>query len=261
MAKEIILAASRREGSGSARAASLRRKGWLPAVLYGDQGARSVQVNTHEFEMMLTHHTGENLIVDLNVDGAVTKALLKEVQHEPVRGAPLHADFLEISMTRKMRLSIPIEFVGEPVGVSQEGGILEHALRALDVECLPADLVDVLSVDVSKLGIGDTLMVRDMTISAKFTVLTGPDVAVATVVAPRLEAEPTPAEGEAAAGEAAAAEPEVIGRKKAEGEEGAEGEAPAEKGKAEKPKAEKPKAEPAKDKEKEGKPKAKEKGK
>ena len=256
MAKEITLAANRRAGAGSAAAAALRRKGWLPAVLYGEQGVRSVQVKTHEFEMMLTRHTGENLIVDLDVDGVVTKALLKEVQHEPVRGAPLHADFQEISMTRKMRVSIPIEFVGEPLGVSQEGGILEHALRALDVECLPGDLVDVLTVDVSKLGIGDTLMVRDMTISAQFTVLTGPDVAVATVVAPRLEAEPTPAEGEAVAGEAAAGEPEVIGRKKAEGEEGAEGAAPAEKGKGEKPKAE-----PAKEEKKEGKPKAKEKGK
>jgi large subunit ribosomal protein L25 len=231
MAKEIKLSANKRETSGSSAARTLRRAGWMPAVIYGEKGSRAIKINRHAFEMMLTHHTSENLIVDLDVEGeGVIKALLREIQHEAVMGGVLHADFLEISMTRKMRLSIPIQLKGEPTGVTQQSGILEHLLRSLDVECLPVDLVEAIPVDVSAMALGQTLMVRDLKVDSKFTVITAPDVAVATVVAPREEKTP---EEEAAEAAAAGAEPEVIGKKKEEeGEEGAEGEAkPKEKGK------------------------------
>ncbi len=225
MAKEIKLSASKREGRGTAAAKTLRRSGWMPAVVYGEKGSRSIQVNRHAFDAMLQHHTGENLIVDLDIEGeGTTKALLREVQHEAVMGGVLHADFVEISMTRKMRVTIPIVLKGEPVGVSQQSGILEHVLRHLEVECLPGDLVDSVAVDVSNLGLGHTLMVRDLTLDAKLHLLTAGDVAVATVVAPREEKVEEAAPG---AEGAAAAEPEVIGKKKEEGEE-QEGEAKAE---------------------------------
>jgi large subunit ribosomal protein L25 len=225
MAKEIKLTATKRETSGSSAARALRKKGVLPAVVYGDKGARSIQIERHGFEMMLKHRTSENLILDLEVEGAgALKVLLREVQHGPVFGELLHADFVEVSMTKKMRVTIPVEFVGEPVGVSQEGGILEHVLRMIEVECLPGDLVDAFTLDVSGLALGKSLMVRDVAIDPKFTVLSSVDAAVATVVAPRIEVEVTeeaaaPVEGEAGT------EPEVIGKKKEEGE--GEGEAPA----------------------------------
>jgi len=219
MAKEIKISASKRETSGSSAAQALRRTGFVPAVVYGgEKGARSIKINLHNFDLMLKHHSSENLIVDLDVDGEIIKALLREIQHEAVMGGVIHADFLEISMTKKMRVTIPIELKGEPVGVSQQSGTLEHLLRSIEVECLPGDLVDAFDVDVTEMALGKTLMIRDIVLDKKYTVLTAGDVAVATVVAPREE---KVEEGAAAAAEAAAT-PEVIGKKK---EEGAEGEA------------------------------------
>jgi large subunit ribosomal protein L25 len=229
MAKEIKLSAGKRETSGTSAARSLRKTGWMPAVVYGERGARSLKINRRDFDTMLKRHTSENLIVDLDVEGeGVTKALLREVQHEAVMGEVLHADFVEISMTKKMRVTIALTLHGEPVGVSQGGGILEHLLRHIEVDCLPGDLVEEIVVDVSNLALGGTLMIRDLVIDPKFTVLTSGDVAVATVVAPREEkVEETAAEGTAVT-------PEVIGKKKEE--EGAAGAEPAKGGKEEKKK-------------------------
>jgi len=254
MAKEIKLSANKRSTTGSSAATALRRTGWLPAVVYGEKGSRSIQINSHAFDLMLKRHASENLIVDLDVEGeGVIKALLREVQHEAVMDGVLHADFVEISMTRKMRLTISVQLRGEPHGVSQEGGILEHLLRNLEVECLPGDLVEAIPVDVSALKLGQTLMVRDLVVDPKFTVLTSGDVAVATVVAPREE---VVTEEAAVAGAEGAAEPEVIGKKKEEGEE-AEGEgASKEKGKEGAPK-EKGKEGAPKEKGKEAAPKEK----
>jgi len=236
MAKEIKLSASKREAKGSSASNVLRRSGWLPAVVYGEKGSRSIQIDRRAFDTMLHHHTSENLIVDLSIEGeGDIKALLRDVQHEAVMGGVLHADFLEISMVRKMRVTIPITLKGEPVGVSQQSGILEHVLRQLEVECLPGDLVESFDVDVSNLSLGHTLMVRDLTLDPKFTVLTAGDVAVATVVAPREEKveEAVPGEEGATAGQ-----PEVIGKKKEEGEaaEGAAKEEPKKKEEAKKEK-------------------------
>ena len=222
MSKEIKLSASKRESSGSTAAKALRKTGAMPAVVYGEKGARSIKINTREFETVLKTHTSENLIVDLSVEGEVIKALLREVQHEAVMGGMIHADFLEISMTKKMRVTIQVTLKGEPVGVSQQGGILEHLLRHVEVECLPGDLVESFDVDVTGMALGKTMMIRDLVLDPKFTVLTAGDVAVATVVAPREEK----VEEVAAAAEAA---PEVISKKK-EGEAAAEGAAPAKDG-------------------------------
>ena len=214
MAKEIKLAASKRDTSGTSAAKAMRRTGFVPAVVYGDKAAYSIKINIREFDSMITHHSSENLIVDLDVDGKVIKALLREVQHDVLMGAVLHADFLEISMTKKMRVTITIELKGEPLGVSQQGGILEHLLRQVEVECLPSDIVESFEVDVSELGLGKTMMIRDIKLGDKYTVLTAGDVAVATVVTPREEKVD---EAAVAAAAAAAATPEVIGKKKEEG--------------------------------------------
>ncbi|MEI8122753.1 MAG: 50S ribosomal protein L25 [bacterium] len=230
MSKEIKLSASKRETSGTTAAKALRKTGFIPAIVYGEKGARSVKINTRDIDLMLKNHTSENLIVDLSVDGDVIKALLREVQHEAVMGGTIHADFLEISMTKKMRVTIAVELKGEPVGVSQQGGILEHLLRHIEVECLPGDLVESFEVDVTGMALGKTMMIRDIVLDPKFTVLTSGDVAVATVVAPREEKVEEAVPG-------AEVTPEVIGKKK-EGEEGAAAAAaaPGKDGKKEEPK-------------------------
>jgi large subunit ribosomal protein L25 len=196
MAEEIRVAAVGREEAGSADARRLRRAGWLPAVISNEKGqSRLIKLNLHDFDIMLQHHTSDNLMINVDVDGNPGgKVLLKEVQHHPVSGEVLHVDFVEVSMTRKMRVEMPVALSGEPVGVTQEGGILEQMLREVEVECLPGDLVEQFEVDVSHLGIGDALMVGDLNVSNAFTVITAPDVAVAAVVAPRVEEEEVPAE-------------------------------------------------------------------
>ncbi|HPS52426.1 MAG TPA: hypothetical protein PLK08_02640, partial [Phycisphaerae bacterium] len=124
-----------------------------------------------------------------------------------------------VAMTRKMRVTIPVIFIGEAVGVTQGGGILEHVLRELEVECLPGDLVDSIPVDITQLALGGRLLVRDMQIPAKITVLTSGDQPVAIVSIPKEEEVVAPE-----ATDAAATEPELIKKKKEEeGEEAAEG--------------------------------------
>ena len=222
MAEESKVTAHVREECGSAASRRLRRDGWLPGVISTEKGEnRPVRFSQHDFKVMLHHHASENVILDLEVEGEDTrKVLLKEVQHDPVTGDPLHADFVEVSMTKKMRVPVPITLVGEPVGVTQDEGLLEHLLRELEVECLPADLVDEIQADVSGLKIGDALQVSDLQVDPKLTVLSAADMAVASVLAPRVVEEEVPAGEEKAEG----AEPEVIGEAEREEKEKEEGE-------------------------------------
>ena len=219
MPEYVKLAAQQRAASGSAAARRLRREGWLPAVINNEKGESvGVKLNRHGFEMLMRHHASENLIADVEVEGASPKrVLLREVQHDPVTDTVIHVDFVEISMTRKMKVNIPIELVGAAAGV-HEGGILDHHLRFVEIECLPSDLVESLPVDVTALKIGDALRVSDIKLPAGLTVLTPGDMSVASVALPR-EEEEVPAEA-AAEG---AAEPEVITERVREGEEEAEG--------------------------------------
>lgn len=214
----IEIAAKKRETSGSAMARRLRRAGNLPGVIYNSKGQSTmIELAKHGFEQMLHHHATENLIVDVTIDGQVLgKALLKEVQHDPVSGHVIHVDLVEISMTRKLRVNIPVAPVGNAPGV-EAGGTLEQVLRSIEVEVLPGDLVEEFKVDVSKLNIGDSLLVRDLQLGDKFTILTNGSLAVVAVAQPRLEEE-VAATATAAEG---AKEPEVIARKA--GEEAAEG--------------------------------------
>jgi large subunit ribosomal protein L25 len=213
MAKDITLEARGRSASGTGNARRLRRDGVLPGIVYyRDTRTRMIALDQHTFEQMLRHRTSENMMVQLVVDGAKPETmLLKDVQHDPMTRHVLHVDFSEVSLTETMRVRIPIELTGESKGVTA-GGVLEHVLREIEVECLPGDLVERFDVDVTALRIGEHLTVADMTVPGTFTVVTEPDVVVAAVAAPRTEDEEKP--------EAEGAEPEVIGAKEeSEGEE------------------------------------------
>ena len=218
--KALKVVAQTRQDKGTAAIGRLRRKGFVPAVVYGaGRDNILIQLNEHDFIQVLKGHVSENLIMDLEVAGEKQhKVLLKEVQHHPVTGNIIHADFYEISMTQKLRVEIPLRLVGEPVGVSQKGGILEHLLRMITVECLPSDIIESFDVDVAALDIGHSLSVSDVKLdTSKYTVISTADLAVARVAEPRAEEEVAPV-----AVEGAAAEPEVLTEKKVEGEEGAE---------------------------------------
>jgi large subunit ribosomal protein L25 len=240
MAKELKVNAEPRDAAGSIESRRLRRSGVFPAVIYGSgRPVQLVQVNEHDFRKTLGTHAGEHMIVDVQVSGQdVRKVLLQDVQQHPITGRILHADFHEISMTEKLRVKIPIQLMGEPVGVTQLGGVMEQVMREIEVECLPTDLVEHFVLDVSPLSIGDRRTVGDIPLDpAKYTVISHKNLSVVSVGAPREEeAEVVPE----AAAEGAVAEPEVLREKKEEGEEGApeegkgaaKGAAPAAKGAA-----------------------------
>lgn len=215
MAKAITVVAEARAFSGSEAARRLRASGKVPGVVYGvGKIPLNVQLDHKAFQSALGHHINEHVILDLEVAGQdAKKVLLQEVQHHPITDRILHADFHEISMTEKLRIEIAVHLVGDPVGVTQNGGVLEYLLREVTVECLPTDIVDAFEVDVSKLEIGQKFAVGDIVMDpAKYTLITAKDIPVAAVSAPREEEEVKPVEA------AAGAEPEVIKEKKEEGE-------------------------------------------
>ncbi len=225
MANQIQLKASVRDQTGKQLVKRLRTAGQIPAVIYGSQiEPINLVVGAKEFELAMRHASGENLLVDLHLDRAGEQgsrlALIQDVQHHPVSDEVLHIDFHEVSATETLRTEVTVRAVGEPVGVRVDGGILEHVLRELSVECLPKDLPDVIAVNIEQMNVEDVLHVSDITPPAGVKFLDEPDQTVFIVAAPITE------EQEAALVEGAAAEgePEVIGEKPAEGEEGAEAE-------------------------------------
>jgi large subunit ribosomal protein L25 len=217
--KQVQIVAKTRTAKGKAESGRLRRTGFFPGVVYSaGKPGRDIQLNEHDFVLALRGHHGESLLVDLVVDGgAPEKALLKAMQHHPLNGRVLHADFYAISMDRKLTLSVPLELAGEPVGVTQGGGLLEHVLREIEIEALPGDLPEVVTLDVASLGLGHSVKVKDIPADPRYTVLTDGEIVVAVVAAPRIAEEP-----EAAPAEGGSAEPEVITAKKTDEGEAAE---------------------------------------
>jgi large subunit ribosomal protein L25 len=234
MAKQVKLKAEPRADVGRSGVRKLRARGLIPAVIYGGKvKPQSLQVAARDINAMMSHASGENVLVDLEISGEKSNraALVQEVQHSPVGGEIVHVDFHAISMDETIQAEVPLEPSGTPVGVKTFGGLLEQSLRALAIECLPRDLPDRISVDVSQLNIGDSIHVRDIQLPSGVTAKVPADLTAFSVLAPVVEEEPVAVEAEAAAG------PEVITEKKEEGE--AAGAAPAAKEKAPKEKEQK----------------------
>ena len=215
MAKQVKLKAEPRTNVGRSAVRKLRARGLIPAVIYGGKNEpQALQVAAREINAMMSHASGENVLVELEIAGEDSSrtALVQEVQHSPVGGEIRHVDFHAISMDQMIQAEVPLEAMGTAVGVKTFGGLLEQSLRALAIECLPADLPDRITVDVSQLNIGDSIHVRDIQLPSGVTAKVQPDLTAFSVVAPVVEEEPVVAEAEAAAG------PEVITEKKEEGE-------------------------------------------
>jgi large subunit ribosomal protein L25 len=157
--------ATPREGKFNKNAARrVRVAGKIPAVVYGaGQEAVAVAVDPKVITRILHSDSGHNTIFDLNVEGAaVVKAMIVDWQHEPIKGKLLHIDLKRIAMDKAMRVSVPIQLVGVPVGVKAQGGILEHVLREVEIECLPGDIPSHLDVDVSSLELHGVIHVSDL---------------------------------------------------------------------------------------------------
>ncbi len=214
MAKQVKLAARPRSESGRNAVKQVRARGAVPAVIYGStQEPANLEVSRREIEALLSHAVGENILVELEIEESGRKtnrlSLIQEVQHHPLRGDVLHVDFHAVSMTEEIEAEVVIEPTGEPDGVKNFGGLLEQSMRSLSIKCLPQNLPEVLTVDVSALKIGDAIHIRDLTLPVGVTALDDADLTVFIVAEPTVAAEPETT--------AAAAAPEVLKEKKAEG--------------------------------------------
>jgi large subunit ribosomal protein L25 len=216
MTQVQTLEAAPREDFGKNAARRWRRQGRIPAVVYGGGGPSiPVTVDPREIQKVLYSESGHNAIFTLEIKGkAPARVMIRDLQMEPVGGSLLHVDLVRIARDAKLKLKVPIHITGEPQGVKVQGGIFEFILREVELECLPDDIPEHITVDVTELTLGKNLRVSDLPVSEKVKVLTEPTRVVAHVVALRAEEE-KPAE---VAAEAAPAEPEVIRKGKAEEE-------------------------------------------
>jgi large subunit ribosomal protein L25 len=216
MAKQVKLKADLRNEMGRSAAHKLRARGLIPAVVYGGkEQPQPLQVAARDINAMMSHASGENVLVELEIagDGSTRTALVQEVQHSPVGGEIRHIDFHAVSMDQMIQAEVPLEPTGTAIGVKTFGGLLEQSLRTLPIECLPGDLPDRITVDVSNLNIGDAIHVRDIQFPQGVTPKVPAELTAFSVVAPVVEEEAPVAEAEAAA-----AGPEVITEKKEEPE-------------------------------------------
>ena len=183
---QIKIKASARTEQGTGAVRRLRRAGMVPASVMSMNkgGTKLIKFDAHEFMMAMRGRTGKQLLVTLDVDGTEVPALLREMQNDVLAGTPIHVDFSEVSLTQKVRVTVPLYLVGEAVGVKIGGGVLEQVLRKVEVECLPTDIAEKFEVDVSKLGLDQTLFVRDLQLGEKQTLVTRGEFAVAVVKAP-----------------------------------------------------------------------------
>ncbi len=205
-----------RENSGKGAARSLRREGRVPAVIYGHgREPKSLSINTRDLEKLLEHISAENTVIDLDLDGTNSRTLIREIQRHPFKRQILHVDFQELVAGEKVIVRVPVILIGVPDGVRMDGGILDQTMRELEVEVDPSNIPNHIEVDVTKMVIGSSLHVSDITLPDGVEVVAEEDASVAVVSAPRAAVEAA-ATDETEAG----AEPEVIRAKKPDEEEG-----------------------------------------
>lgn len=206
---EATLEAVTRDTRGKNEARRLRAAGQIPAVVYGGTEAPlAVAVSPKALSKILHSETGENTLITLEVDGTGTVVLVKDYLLEPVTHTLMHADFYRLDMTKRIIVKVPVILQGEPRGVKQQGGVLDFVHRDVEIESLPTDIPDNITIDVREMMIGDAVYVRAVSEDKPWTAISPPDLLLVHVVAPRVEE--TPAE------EAAAPEPDVAKKGKPE---------------------------------------------
>ena len=214
------LEAQKRETVGKNEANRLRQNGKIPAVLYGGSSkeAQSLSVDPKALLRILHSQAGVNTLISLKLDGTGdTRVLVKEYLIDPVSRKLLHADFYRVAMDKVIRVTVNVHLTGEAKGVKAQGGIVDFVHREIVLECLPGDIPEHITVDVTELMLHDGIRVRDLKLDSKLKALSDADMLIVHVVPPKVEAEPAPADAAAAAATPTApAEPEVIKKGKIE---------------------------------------------
>jgi large subunit ribosomal protein L25 len=230
--EELLLEAQLREEIGKNKSKALRHQGLIPAVVYSSgKESLAIKISRGELLKLIHQHQIENAIITLKVKddkkSPSRPCMIKEMQHDPVKGDILHIDLNEISLTKVLKVNVPVVTKGEAPGIKADGGSLEHILWEIEIECLPVDIPKNIEIDISNLKIGDAIHIKDIKFSPKLKVLNDAEAIVLSVAEPMKE-EVVPVEGEAPA------ELEVIKEKKAEPEEGKEPEGKEKEGKEKK---------------------------
>ena len=220
MRKDITVGAETRSGRGKNEARRLRAAGSTPAVLYGvSDSAVAVAVNPKEIGKILNSNTGANTIFNLTIkDGETTPVMVADWQADPIKNTLLHVDLKRIDLNKRITVKVPVHTTGEPAGVKLQGGLHEAITREIEIECLPDEIPEQFTVDVSGLMIGQSIRAGALEMTGSIKLTSNPDAVISHVVA--LKAETTEAAPGAEGAAATTAEPEVIKKGKKE-EEGA----------------------------------------
>lgn len=224
--EKIALKAEVRKATGKKVAKDLRKKNMIPAVVYKQgKDALSLQISQNDLREALQTKAGENVILTLKISGDSSvkdkTVLIKEVQRDPIKDGILHVDFNEISLTEVLKVNVPLTSKGEPVGVTADGGILEHVMWELQVECLPTAIPEKIEINVSNMKIGDAIFVKNIMPPEGVKILNDGELITMIVKPPKVEAPK-----EEAVIEGGPEEPELIRKKKEEEAEEGEEEAP-----------------------------------
>jgi len=214
---DATLEAVSRNRFGKNEAGRIRREGQIPAVVYGEaSAAEPVSVNPKDLLRILRSESGANTLISLKIDGkGDARVLVKEYQLHPVEQKLLHADFYRVAMDKVLRVTVPVHLTGEAKGIKAQGGIVDFVHREVVLECLPADIPEHITVDVTELMLHDGVRVRDLDTGGKWKAVSDGDMLIVHVISPKAEPEPVAADA-AAAAPTAPAEPEVIKKGKIE---------------------------------------------
>ncbi|KAF0181056.1 MAG: large subunit ribosomal protein L25 [Nitrospirae bacterium] len=212
--EKFTLQVESRENAGKGVARSLRRQGKTPGVLYRAGKAASIQLTAKELAQFINKTAGEMVLVHLNFAEDTKQAIVKDFQLDPITSQVLHVDFQEIAADEELRINVHVNTAGEPIGVKRDGGMLQHGLRDIEISCLPDKIIGHVTVDVSKMLVGQSIHVSDLNLGEGIKVLTDDHELIAAVIAVKetvVAAEPVVA---------AVAEPEVVKKGKKTEESG-----------------------------------------
>ena len=208
MSDEFVVVAKSRDAQGTGASRRLRKTGWTPAIVYGgEKPPQSILVEHKEIYRQMGYEAFYSHILTLDVDGKKEQVVIKAVQRHPARQQVLHADFQRVQADHAIRVRVPLHFEGEETapGVKTGGGVLEHLLNDVEVECLPGDLPEYIEVDVSKLDVDETVHLSDLVLPKGvelYDLKHEHDSAVASIHVPRkMKDEDEETEGETPEGE------------------------------------------------------------
>lgn len=210
--EKFILNVLKRERKGKGAARQLRSDGFIPCIIYRGGSSEPIQIETKEMLPFMNIATREKLFVTLKFKDGEKQAILQDYQVDPISGKLLHVDFMEISATEKIRVTIPILLIGEPIGVKQEKGVLQHGISEIEIEAIPEKIPGHIEVDVSHLEVGDSIHVGDLKFEEGIKLISDPEEVIATVTVEAEEVEIAPSLEETV-------EPEVIKKGKKAKEE------------------------------------------